>query len=184
MAVQFSFVRRIQFNILLSLSAVLMTVSASVVGAQGQVTELDREIDKLKSDVANLSLELFEVEEAVLHPADTQVSVFLSLKDKEALELESVELYLDGSPVASHLYTERERQSLRRGGVQRLYIGNLPYGRHELKAVVSARSSSERYVRREIGHGFQKEPGASKIQMIVDARAPDFEPVVSFNQWK
>ncbi|MBL3556747.1 AraC family transcriptional regulator [Marinobacter sp. JB05H06] len=145
---------------------------------------LDTEIDRLKADVADLSQTLYELEEDVLYPADTQVAVFLTLKDREGLELDTVELYLDDMPVASHLYTERERTSLKRGGVQRLYLGNLPHGAHQLRAVLTARSANERFVRREVTHDFRKRPGESRIQMTLDARAPDFEPVVSFQEWK
>jgi len=145
---------------------------------------LDREINEIQAEVAALSQTLFELEESVLHPADTQVAVFLALKDKEGLELDSVELYLDGSPVSSHLYTDRERESLRQGGVQRLYIGNLPHGGHQLKVVLTARSANERFIRREVRHQFRKRPGESRIQMTLDAAAPDYEPVVSFREWK
>lgn len=145
---------------------------------------LDSEIERLKTDVADLSQKLYELEEDVLYPADTQVAVFLTLKDREGLELDTVELYLDDMPVASHLYTERERGSLKRGGVQRLYIGNLPHGSHQLKAVLTARTANERFVRREVTHQFRKRPGESRIQMTLDARAPDFEPVISFQEWK
>ncbi len=149
-----------------------------------ETAALDHEITELKAEVASLSQTLFELEESVLYPADTQVAVFLALKDKEGLELESVEVYLDGSPVSSHLYTDRERESLRKGGVQRLYIGNLPHGSHELKAVLTARSANESFIRREVHHQFRKRPGESRIQMTLDAAAPDYEPVVSFQEWK
>lgn len=153
-------------------------------GQQALADTLDSDIDRLKADVAALSQTLYELEEDVLHPADTQVAVFLTLRDREGLELDTVELYLDGTPVASHLYTERERASLKQGGVQRLYTGNLPHGAHQLKAVLTARSANERFVRREVTHDFRKHPGQSRLQMTLDARAPDYEPVVSFQEWK
>jgi hypothetical protein len=159
------------------------TILASDVRAD-EFAALDREINAIKSDVASLSQTLFELEESVLHPADTQVAVFLTLKDKDGLALDSVELYLDGSPVSSHLYTDRERESLRKGGIQRLYMGNIPHGSHQLKAVLTARSANERFIRREVRHEFRKRPGESRIQMTLDAAAPDYEPVVSFQEWK
>jgi hypothetical protein len=145
---------------------------------------LDQEIDRLKADVADLSQTLYELEESVLYPVDTQMAVFLTLNKTEGLDLDSVELYLNGTPVASHLYTDRERDSLKQGGVQRLYIGNLPHGSHQLKAVLTARSANERFVRREATHQFRKRPGESRIQLTLDAAAPDYEPVVSFREWK
>jgi len=149
-----------------------------------ELASLDREIEAIKSDLASLSQTLFELEESVLYPAGTQVAVFLALKDKNGLALDSVELYLNGSPVSSHLYTDRERESLRKGGVQRLYIGNLPHGSHQLKAILTASSANERFIRREVRHQFRKRPGESRIQMTLDAAAPDYEPVVSFQEWK
>jgi hypothetical protein len=158
---------------------------ASAPTAQAEeLASLDREIEAIKSDLASLSQTLFELEESVLYPADTQVAVFLALKDKNGLALDSVELYLNGSPVSSHLYTDRERESLRKGGVQRLYIGNLPHGSHQLKAILTASSANERFIRREVRHQFRKRPGESRIQMTLDAAAPDYEPVVSFQEWK
>ncbi|MEP1216087.1 MAG: AraC family transcriptional regulator [Marinobacter sp.] len=165
-------------------AAVALFVTQALSAPAGFADTLDTEIDRLKADVADLSQTLYELEEEVLYPADTQVAVFLTLKDREGLELDTVELYLDDTPVASHLYTERERSSLKRGGVQRLYIGNLPHGTHQLKAVLTARSANERFVRRAVTHDFRKRPGESRIQMTLDARAPDFEPVVSFQEWK
>ena len=145
---------------------------------------LDHEIDRLKADVADLSQTLYELEENVLYPVDTQVAVFLTLRNREGLDLDSVELYVNETPVASHLYTDQERDSLKQGGVQRLYIGNLPHGTNQLKAVLTARSANERFVRREATHQFRKRPGESRLQMTLDAAAPDYEPVVSFQEWK
>lgn len=169
-----------------ALKAVLAVLALSFPGA-GQFAHadtLDSEISRLKADVADLSQALYALEEDVLYPEDTQVAVFLTLRDREGLELDTIELYLDDTPVASHLYTDRERGSLKQGGVQRLYVGNLPHGSHQLKAVLTARSSNERFVRREVTHDFRKRPGESRIQMTLDAKAPDFEPVVSFQEWK
>jgi hypothetical protein len=164
----------------LALCLVLATGPASAASAG----ELDRDIAQIKADVAALSQTLFDLEESVLHPADTQVAVFLAMKDREGLALDAVELYVDGSPVSSRLYTDQERESLRQGSIQRLYIGNLPHGSHELKAVLTARSANDRFIRREVRHQFRKRPGESRIQMTLDAAAPNYEPVVSFQEWK
>ena len=171
---------RLHWGALAGMLALFGLLGVQAVGAN----TLDAEIDRLKADVADLSQTLYELEEDVLYPADTQVAVFLTLKDREGLELDTVELYLNDTPVASHLYSERERGSLKQGGVQRLYIGNLPHGLKQIKAVLTARSANERFVRREVTHDFRKRPGESRIQMMLDARAPDYEPVVSFQEWK
>ncbi len=146
--------------------------------------ELDTEINRMKADVASLAGEVFALEEDILHPADTQVTIFLTLARKDTLTLDSVELYVDDTPVASHLYKDRELSALEQGGVQQLYTGNLPHGDHVLKTVLTARAADDRYVRRESTHRFRKQPGEFRIQMSLDARAPDYEPEVSFREWK
>ncbi|MDX1598226.1 MAG: AraC family transcriptional regulator [Marinobacter sp.] len=146
--------------------------------------ELDAEISRLQADVASLAGEVFALEEGVLHPADSQVTVFLTLARRDALTLDSVELYVDDTPVASHLYTDREFGALQQGGVQQLYTGNLPLGDHVLKTVLTARAADDRYVRRESTHRFRKPPGQFRIQMSLDARSPDYQPEVSFREWK
>ncbi|MEQ9546496.1 MAG: AraC family transcriptional regulator [Marinobacter sp.] len=146
--------------------------------------ELDAEISRLKADVASLAADVFALEESILHPADSQVTVFLTLARKDSLTLDSVELYVDDTPVASHLYTDREFGALQQGGVQQVYTGNLPHGDHVLKTVLTARARDDRYVRRESTHRFRKRPGEFRIQMSLDARAPDYEPEVSFREWK
>ncbi len=146
--------------------------------------ELDKDISQLRADVASLAGEVFALEEDILHPADSQVTIFLTLARKDDLTLDSVELYVDDTPVASHLYTDREFGALQQGGVQQLYTGNLPHGDHVLKVVLTARAANDRYVRRESTHSFRKPPGELRIQMSLEARAPDYEPRMSFREWK
>ncbi|WP_417566792.1 AraC family transcriptional regulator [Marinobacter sp.] len=147
-------------------------------------TELDEQIEELSAEVAGHSARVFALEQKLLHPANTRLAVFLTLQSREALDLDSVELFLNGQPVASHLYTERERSSLERGGVQQLFTGNLQNGEHELKTVITARAANDDFVRRESVHHFRKRPGALRLQMSLEARAPDYEPRVSFVEWK
>ena len=112
------------------------------------------------------------LEQKLLHPVNTRVAVFLSLANRQALELDSVELFVNEQPVTAHLYTENERSSLGQGGVHQLFIGNLVDGRHTLKAVINARAANNRFVRREIVHDFRKQPGTLRLQMTLNAKAP------------
>src|SRR5690606_20604191 len=86
---------------------------------------LDEEVQHLKKLAVDLNRDLFLLEEELLFPSSTQVAVFVSMDVGEFFALDSVELELDGKNVASYLYTEREIDALHRGGVQRLYTGNV-----------------------------------------------------------
>ncbi len=147
-------------------------------------SDIDHAIDQLRAEVSEHSARVFALEQRLLHPADSRLSVFLTLGSPDALELDSVELFVNGKPVVSHLYSEREQEALEEGGVQQLFVGNLPNGSHSLKAVVTARSGNDRFLRRESSYRFQKRPGSLRLQMTLEAKAPDFEPRVSFLEWK
>ncbi len=147
-------------------------------------SNLDEEISSLKAEVSAHAAEIFQLEQKVLHPVDTRLAVFLKLAAQDGLDLDSVELFVDEQPVASHLYTARESGSLRQGGIQQLFTGNLANGAHTLKAVITARAANDRFVRRESTHRFQKRPGALRLEMALEAKAPDYEPRVSFVERK
>lgn len=109
---------------------------------------LDAEIEALKKEVLSLNRDLFILEEDLLFPPNTQFSVFLSMDAGALFSLDSVQLKINDKNIANHLYTERELAALKRGGVQRLYIGNLPSGEHEIVAIFTGIGPSGRDYRR------------------------------------
>ena len=109
---------------------------------------LESSIESLKKEVLSLNRDLFILEEDLLFPANTQFSIFLSMNAGQLFTLDSVQLRIDDKKVANHLYTERELAALNRGGVQRLYIGNLPSGEHEIVAVFTGIGPGGRDYRR------------------------------------
>jgi hypothetical protein len=119
------------FLLLLSLN---LPVSLSFAVDETEDLAIDSSIEALKKEVLSLNRDLFILEEDLLFPANTQFSVFLSVNAGSLFALDSVQLKVDAKTVANHLYTERELAALLRGGVQRLFIGNLPSGEHEVVA--------------------------------------------------
>ncbi|HEY5997076.1 MAG TPA: hypothetical protein VIU29_08635, partial [Candidatus Deferrimicrobiaceae bacterium] len=91
---------------------------------------------EIKTDVLGIAAELNQLEEKLLYPSNTQVAVFVSLAGGETFRLDSVEIQLDGEPVARHLYTFKELEALRKGAVQRIYTGNVRSGEHDLQVRV------------------------------------------------
>ena len=79
---------------------------------------LDEQVQEIKSDVLAIAAELNQLEERLLFPSNTQVAVFVSLADGETFRLDSVQIQLDGKPVAHHIYTFKELEALQKGGVQ------------------------------------------------------------------
>jgi hypothetical protein len=107
-----------------------------------QVKGLDEQVQEIKGDALSISAELAKLEEKLLYPSNTEVSVFISLKTGETFRLDSVDIQMDGKPVTHHLYALKELEALRKGGVQKLYTGNVRTGDHDLEVQVSGKTSS------------------------------------------
>jgi hypothetical protein len=117
----------------------VLLLSAAAYGqeiSREQIKGLDEQVQEIKSDVLAIAAELSQLEEKLLYPSNTQVAVFVSLAGGETFRLDSVEIRLDGTPVAHHLYTFKELEALQNGGVQRIYTGNVRSGAHDLQVSV------------------------------------------------
>ncbi len=112
----------------LSLSAVAAEVSKE------QIKGLDEQVQDIKKDVLELTSELSLLEEKLLFPSNTQVSLFVSLSGDKDFILDSVQIKMDNKVVAQYLYTFKELEALKAGGVQRIYTGNIKTGDHALVA--------------------------------------------------
>jgi hypothetical protein len=140
---------------------------------------LDERIQDLKKQTVALNRDLFVLEEELLFPANTQVAVFVSVDVGDFFALDSISLKIDNKEVSDYLYTPREVTALLRGGVQRLYVGNLKSGQHELVAFFNGKGPNDRYYRRAASIRFEKGLGAKYLELKVTdhqhAQQPDFE---------
>jgi len=147
--------------------------------AAGSTRSLDEQIQGLKKDVVDLNKDLFVLEEELLFPANTQVAVFVSMDVGDFFALNSITLKIDNRDVSNYLYTPREVSALLKGGVQRLYVGNLKAGPHELVAFFNGKGPHERDYRRAANVRFEKGVGAKYLELkITDhqrAQQPEFE---------
>src|SRR5881392_2377251 len=144
----------------------------------------DQEIQDLKKDVVDLNKDLFILEEELLFPANTQVAVFLSMDIGTFFALDSVQLKLDRKEVINYLYTPRELDALLKGGVQRLYLGNLKVGAHELVAFFNGKGPNERAYKRGASLRFEKGVGAKYLELKIDDRQRKLQPEFEIKDWE
>jgi hypothetical protein len=145
---------------------------------------LDQDIQSLKKDVVDLNKDLFVLEEELLFPANTQVAVFLSVDVGDFFALDSVQLKIDQKEVINYLYTPREVEALLKGGVQRLYLGNLKVGQHELVAFFNGKGPNERAYKRGASIRFDKGVGAKYLELKIDDRQKKLEPEFEIKDWE
>ena len=150
----------------------------------GDFKSLDGEVQGLKKEVLDLNRDLFMLEEELLFPANTQVAVFLSLDVGTFFELDSVQIKLDNKEVANYLYTDREVEALNRGGVHRVFIGNLKTGKHELVAFFTGKGPHERDYKRGANMTFEKGVGAKYLELKISDRQSAQQPEFKVKEWE
>ena len=150
----------------------------------GDFKSLDGEVQGLKREVLDLNRDLFALEEELLFPANTQVAVFLSLDVGQFFELDAIQLKVDNKEVANYLYTEREVAALNRGGVHRVYLGNLKTGKHELVAFFTGKGPHARDYKRGANLLFEKGVGAKYLELRISDRQSAQQPEFTVKEWE
>lgn len=140
-----------------------------------------KQLQQLKREVIALNRDLFVLEEDLLFPSSTQVVVYVSMDVGSYFKLDAIELKIDDKVVSEYLYTEKQADALYRGGVQRLHIGNLAQGEHEISAFFIGFGPNEREFKRAASIRFNKEDDAKVLELqITDSTSkqqPEFAVV-------
>ena len=158
--------------------------AAAEAAAETSTRALDEQVQDLKQSVVDLNRDLFVLEEELLFPANTQVAVFVSMDVGAFFALDSVTLKIDNREVSNYLYTPREAAALLKGGVQRLYVGNLKAGTHELVALLTGKGPNERDYRRGAAMKFEKGVGAKYLELKISDRVRSQQPEFEIRDWE
>ena len=158
--------------------------AASAPAAAASSASLDTRIQEAKGDVIRLNRDLLVLEEELLFPANTQVAVFLSMDVGKLFELGSVQVKLDDKIVANYLYTPLEVKALHRGGVQRMYLGNLKSGSHEIVALFTGGGPHFRDYKRGATVKFDKGTEPKYIELQIKDSAGKLQPEFVVKVWQ
>ncbi|WP_221892322.1 AraC family transcriptional regulator [Teredinibacter haidensis] len=140
-------------------------------------------IQDLKADVIVLNKDLRKMEEKLLFPSNTRYTVFVSLTTGQFFALEGVKLKIDGKLVASHVYSEKQRTALSRGGVHKLYDTNLNEGIHTITAFFTGLGLDGRPYKRAANLEFEKSLGSEFLELSVIDNGATQEPEFELKRW-
>jgi len=147
--------------------------------ATAEPVALDSDLENIKKDLLKLKRDLVILEEDLLFPASSQVAVFLSMDIGELFQLDAVTVKLNGKEVAHHLYTERQVDALYRGGVQKLFVGNVKQGQNRLTAFFTGRGPSGRDYRRAATVEFEKSFEPAFVELAISDSGASYQPEFS-----
>jgi hypothetical protein len=138
---------------------------------------LDEQVQEIKSEVLSIAEELSLLEEKLLYPSGTQVAIFVALTEGDPMRLDAVRLQIDGQLVAHYIYSAKELEALRRGGVQRIYVGNVTTGNHQLEVLVDGQFASGKDFSSTESFAFRKEVKPKLVELTLAAPNSGATPV-------
>lgn len=179
--------------LILSLSAGNFLYAAQTPDAENNVKNvqkssekgaLNTNIEDLKAQVLKLNRDLFILEEDLLYPSSTSVTLYVSMDKGDYFDPKSLEIQVNGERVTSHLYTEREVNALSRGGIQKVHQGNVKKGDHELVAVFVGDGPEGRDYRRALRHQFSHTGKGVHLELQISDNHQAQQPVLSVKEWQ
>jgi hypothetical protein len=166
----------------LALSWTSATPGAAQDVSKREMQGLDEQVQEIKSDVLSIAAELNRLEERLLFPSNTQVAIFVSLAEGQTFRLDSVVIRIDGELVAQHIYSFKELEALKKGGVQRIHTGNVSTGAHRIEVSVAGKQPGGKDVAATEGFDFKK--GAEpKLVGITVAAAESGAASIQLGDW-
>ena len=104
--------------------------------SRDDMRSLDGQVQEIKSDVLSIASDLSNLEERLLYPSNTQVALFVAIEDDKDFRLDAVKIEINGELATHHIYSFKELEALQKGGVQRIYTGNVATGDHQLSVTM------------------------------------------------
>ena len=132
----------------------------------------------LQAEYAALVGELDAIETELLHPASSRVVVYLSMDVKEPLDIQSMDLEIDGRVAAHLLYTTHEANALFMGGAQQAYLGNLEPGVHRLRATLRSLGKRGKTVTQAAEFEFEKTFAATVLECAISGAGGNAKPTL------
>lgn len=172
---------RIALHSLVKLSLILIMLCPFAVRAEDSTTTTEAEA--LKEAVLTLNRDLLILEEELLYPASSQIAIYLSMDLGAFFALESVRVEIDNQLVVSEVYGDKQVQALFRGGVQRLYVGNIKSGEHEISAFFTGRGPNQDY-KRGAKLMLNKTQDPAVLELRIQDSESQMQPKFDIKQWQ
>ena len=158
------------FMIITGVVILLLSITARAENvSKEQIKGLDEQVQEIKGDILGIAAELNQLEEKLLYPSNTQVSLFVSLHADDAFLLDSLEVRMNGEAVAYHLYSFKELEAFKKGGVQRIYTGNLTSGEHEMQVTMLGKAKGGSDLSRSENFSIKKSVGPKAVEIILSS---------------
>lgn len=137
----------------------------------------NKPLEVLKPQIVDLSTELRLLEEKLLYPDVEQISIYLSFNTREQFVIENLKIKLDDEVISSGQYESRQINALNKGGIQRVFLGNISPGDHTLVAFFTGVDGYNKPYKRAASLDFNKGSTAKAIELKVSYSTQSLQPI-------
>lgn len=155
-----------------------------IAGSETNTSPLSQQVEDLKQAALELNRDLLLLEEDLLFPASTQIAVYVSVDVGNYFQLDAVKLKVGDKMVATHVYNEKQNSALTRGGIQRLYLGNLKTGTHEVTAFFHGYGPQNREYKRAATYSLRKDQNPTMLELRIMDSSASMQPEFDFKEWQ
>lgn len=152
---------------ILTLIVISPTSAYSELTSKQQNNALNADTQAINKEAIELISQLKQLEEKLLYPAHTEVSVFLSVSASSLADPNFISIKIDNNNVTNHVYTQEEVKALKSGGIQRLYTGNTMMGKHKLIVTLHETLKDGTGRQHNIEYNFNKTEKVKFLEIIV-----------------
>jgi hypothetical protein len=137
----------------------------------------------MKGELLNLNRDITQLENELLFPS-SETAIVVSAEAGAGVRITDLSVQIDDKPVGYHYYSDAEFNALSKGGMHRIYAGNIGSGQHTLKAVMSGTDPSGKDYQRTATYAFTK--GATR--KVIEVKAADnpthTQGEIRFREWE
>lgn len=137
---------------------------------------IEDQVMTIKQEAVDLGRDITLLEDILLYPAKSRVTVYLAEDSGNYFTIEKVKLILNDEIVKTYEYNDREKQGFSKGSAQRLFIGNLKPGKHKLIAFVEGYGPRGRFYKRGATINFEKKDEAQTFELLIEDNAKRQKP--------
>ncbi len=168
----------------LKLLLVVLTISWGTLAKaeDSAASTASTDLQTLKENVLNLNSELSQLEDELLYPS-SQSALYVSLEVGSSVRLVDINVSLDGKNVAYHFYTAQEYAALTKGGMDRVFNGNISTGSHEFKVIVTGYDPHGKSFQRVLTYDFVKGDARKYIELHASDDANKSMAEFQFHDW-
>lgn len=167
-------------RILASLLGLVLCASTSSFAADAP---LPADLQGMKGELLNLNRDISQLENELLFPS-AETAIVVAVEAGSGVKIVDLNVLIDDRNVGYHYYSDQEYSALSKGGMQRIYAGNITSGQHTLKAVMTGYDPGGKEFQRTATYTFTKGATRKVIEIKAADNASHTQGEIRFREWE